>query len=460
MPLSTPSQKRTMVRPDQGQAAVDSRSVVMFVINRLLPVFLVYLVIALYFSETLVNAGLGKGGLAGVAERSRVVIAFGIRAMELGMVVAIGSAFVLCRDYRQLLFRPAILAVLAFLALYTVYGILHGNELGFIRKELHIWGWFFGGMGLFSLLLKTGQPKLHLILFLLIASGVLYYAAIETQTAKSWRFVLEQSRLWDPSIFRTSNLIITLLGLTIGLCALRTPFQIAALAVVVSNYFYCTVLMGANRGLTIVLGLCLALASLGLLFQRNDKEITTTLNPKGVTLAAVLGVLVLLVGLTLSGWVFADSTALSSRLWSSQGMGGLEDRVNELSIYLREEGWLPFLWGGGLGATFDSQHGYRAVFFHLGVFTYLLKFGVLPTLLLVLFLYVYVPLRYLRALLGASSLSPFQRTAMLIIFPSFLCWLASMTVSGGYSEVHALNMGLVVAAYFHLSRNGLQEFAR
>ncbi len=415
---------------------------------------IVYAAIGLFVYPDWINIGVQHG-----VEEIEEVRFFGLPTPDIAFVLILGFAFGTDAEFRRALSSKTGLVFFGFLAGYSFLGILLGNEFGWLREELRIWMWGVAGFAAFHLIMKAARPCAHILALCLIAGAVLYLSARGAQGGVSNDAYLSNDRIWNIGVFNYSDMMIVLLGLVFSLCALRNVFYFGGAMAAVCLFFYSTVMLSATRSLSLALLVVCAFAVPSLMFKRNRDVITLRLGGSAIWVAGLVCVAGVLVAATFFGLAFANSTVLADR-WKSNDIDSGMDRFVELGDALRHLGPVKTVLGGGLGYSFDSTFEYTAISLHIGIFVFLLKFGLLPFLAVTAFLYLFLPYKYIQALVRPLSLDPRMRTALLVTLPGILGWALILAMSGGYDHYFSIGIGLSVGVFNEIRARGLREICR
>jgi hypothetical protein len=415
-----------------------------------------YLASLLFMYQDYLNIGVMK------ATDERVVVsALGmLQYPDISLVLLIG--FVVCYDaeFRSALRSKPGVAFLMFLAGYSCLGVLMGNEFGMVRTDLRVWGWGIGGLAMFRIAMKMRRPALHILALCLMAGVMLYVSAVSIKNQMGMAQAMDNVRVWDLNVFNYAGMMIPLLGLVLTLVTLRgtLPFLGAALAFWL--YFDGAILIGATRSLALGLIVVCLCASVSLLFHRDEKQITWQISPRAFWIGLITALGAAAVVATLLGFAFTGSTVLANRLSDEHDVTSGTDRLVELQDGLSQLGFFKGIVGGGLGCTFESIFDYRAIQFHIAIFTFLLKFGILPFSVIVITLYLVLPFKFLQAFLRPATLSPSTRTALLVVLPSVFGWLTILSTSGGYDMYYAIGLGMAAGVFSEVKTQGLTRLCR
>ncbi|GEM_PF-3434398 len=414
----------------------------------------VYLAIGLFIYPDWINIGM----IHGVEEVDEVRI-FGMPPPDIAFVLILGFAFATNLEFRLAVLGRTGLLCLGLLAAYLFLGLAWRNDLSWIREDVRIWLWGFAGLGIFHLIMKARHPCLHILAATLLAGAVLFLSADAARGTMDNNAYLGNTRVWDLNVFNYSGMMILLLGLTLSLCALKNIFYLGGALAALGVFFYSAVMVSATRSLALALLAVCAFALPSLLFKRNREIIGLRVGGKAVWIAALVGLAVVLVAATFLGLAFTGSTVMADR-WNAEDIDSGVDRFVELSDAIRQLGLVKGLTGGGLGFAFESIFDYTSITLHIGVFGFLLKFGILPFLAIAGFFYGILPVKFVQAILFPRSLHPFMRTALLVTLPGLLGWALILSMSGGYDHYYFIGAGISLGVFAEVRRRGLGRICR
>ena len=403
-----------------------------------------YLTLLLFAFEDFLNIGAGQ-----TDELVTATVLWIFNYADLALFLILGYCIAFDRSFQACVFGRVGRAFLAFIAGYYILGVIFGNQVEYIYRDLRIWGWGFAGLALFRALMRFRHPCAHILAICFGSAAIMVASALSAKSQMTLQASLDSERVWDLDVFRYAEILVPLLGILLGIGALR-PVYLAGALVALAADFYACVLMAATRSLALSLAIVCICAALGCAYKRNQQSITARLGGPGVWIAIVVLGAVVLIAATLIGTAFSDSTALASRLAGDDDNG----RIEELMDALRQLGPFKTITGGGLGYVFESTVGYTSLTLHIGTFIFLLKFGVVPFALIVLLLYVYLPCKFLQALFRPLAFNPNFRSALLIVLPGIFAWIAVLSISGGYDVYCSVTLGLLVGVFGEIRRTG------
>ena len=414
-----------------------------------------YLTLLLFVGGDCFNIGNQKS-----VDEAEVVTIMGLAPRDIALALILGFALVTDASFRRTLQSKPGLLFIGILLAYSFLGIVLGNEFRWVREDLRVWGWCLGGFALFQVLMSFRRPSFHLLMICLITGLVLYLSAEGGKNSMSNEAYLGSERLWDLNVFSYSGMMVPLLGLVVCLSTLKNTFYFAGSMLALLIFFYSAVIVGATRSLALALLLVCALAVPSLLFARDNEKITKRVSGAAPWVAGLVVVMGLLVIATFLGLAFSSSTVLADRLTNSSDIDSGLDRFVELSDGLNQLGVARAIIGGGLGFTIESIFNYTSIGTHIGTFTFLFKFGILPFIAIVVYLYVFLPLKLAQAVFSPGSMHPYTRTALLVTLPGVLGWALVLAMSGGDATYCFIGVGLLVGEYMEVSRRGLTRICR
>ena len=446
----------TVIMPRPAARQADESAAATSPLINVLGLAIYYLASLLFMYQDYLNIGVMK-----TTEERIVAAAFGfLQYPDISLVLVIGYAVFFAPEFRANLRSKPGVAFFIFLAAYSCLGVLTGNEIGWVRTDLRIWSWGIGGLAMLRIAMKMRRPTLHILALCLLAGVMLYVSAVANKNQMGIGQATDNTRVWDLNVFNYSGMMIPLLGLVLTLVTLRGVFSFIGAGLAFCLYFDGAILIGATRSLALGLVVVCLSASVALLFYRDGKQITDRISPRAfwIGLLTVVGALAVLA--TLFGFAFSGSTVLANRLSDDQDVTSGTDRIVELQDGLRQLGLFKGLVGGGLGYTFESIFDYKSIGFHITIFTFLLKFGILPFAVIVITLYLILPLKFLQAFLRPATLSPSTRTALLVVLPSVFGWVAILSTSGGYDMYFAIGIGMAAGVFAEIKAHGLTHLCR
>ena len=146
------------------------------------------------------------------------------------------------------------------------------------------------------------------------------------------------------------------------------------------------------------------------------------------------------------GSIFTNYTIISSRIGIDHNW---YNRIEELTTVLDQLNMFSFLIGKGIGSVVATPFGQVHVP-HIAIFWFLISFGLIPFLFAIYFLYVKMPLSYLK------SIRLIKRTGkihpILIVAPGLFAWSVTLLISGGISYFGFFSIGITLCFYENFTR--------
>lgn len=377
----------------------------------------------------------------------------------IALSIAILTCFISDKEYRKILLGKWGLFYWITLSIYTISGLIQGVNYIFLRADIGTLSWLIGGLALFRLMIKLPNPSLHLLVFLIIGTSVIHYNQLVAQ--ENPNFVLEHlGRVIGEGniLFYYSALLIIPTGIGLGILVRKNMVWMLSILSLVGLHFYNGAFLSGTRSIALNLIIILIISSVSLSYGISQGVLTIKKSKyaRFISLTTILMALSAL--LILIGSFFSGESTLSARAIGGEGDGSSLLRLLELTTALSQLNELQLIIGGGIGYSFESILGYRTNLLHIGIFTFLLKGGIILLTMVVVFLYIRLPLLFLAAWLKPLSVDQKVRTATLVVLPGIFSWILLLTISGGYNQYNFLGVGFGFGAFLHICDHGLDKF--
>jgi hypothetical protein len=338
--------------------------------------------------------------------------------------------------------RSNVSVSMLFLVIVAVFvGIMRGNSFELIRMELKIIGWVYGGYALFSLVLLSPRPK---ALLSFVAVGCAFMLVVSALKAP---VVNQEGRVMGGVYWDYSSLSFAFLGLMYSNFSPMKPLRLLWYFAGVIIYAYFALFLGANRSDIIafaIFGLC-ATVGFGKIGYSSEKG---GILGRYSALKLGFGLACAVVLIALLGTVLRETVAVQRFAGTEISDGGLQSRFAELVYAYEDASSSDLFFGLGLGSTVRNVTGGQMMsYLHIAIFMFLMKFGLIPFLLIVAFLYVKIPLEFIRAACGSRSIGKARAEAILGAYPFVIGWLALTLMSGGMDWYSVLGLGMIWAAF-------------
>lgn len=395
----------------------------------------------------------------GVAQelRSRFYI-YGIPSRDIVLLVMLGIFVLNLKGISSLIKKDKIFLFLFVVYFFTLQGILINgfSSIPIIRADMRSLLWFLGGISFCFVLIKTGKVKANLqtlvglTTFLLVIS-VFKSAALEN--AIPFAFA-NSRRLAESNVYIFSGVLLVPLILLFNIKDNASRYQILPIFGIVA-VLYSGVILSASRSMLVITGIILIFYCLSFSLKNNGIFINRIQQRKGIFwVLALAGI-----GTCLFIWLISKGGIRLERL-TNIGLASFFDNIRyaEITSFFEQvSNSMSIIFGQGLGGIIASPiyplKGTGTM--HIGIFNFWMKMGIVPFILVVLFLFIRIPYLYLRTLRKPSIISSYRRTANLVVLPSLFPWIASLAMSGGFSEVSFLFAGFAYLMYGEICKNGL-----
>jgi len=331
------------------------------------------------------------------------------------------------------------------LGLYNV-GLSEFNRL---NEDIRSFLWFFGGISLSHLLIRTHAVQIYLISILMILSTIIAIsslASVDTYVAAG----LSLDRVTHPNIYNASGMMYVPL---IMLMFLRNKSAMAALFIlgVIFLYIYYTGYVAATRS-QLIIGVALLLiyyVSNSYYYGKLHRQRLMKMGARNF-IAPLIAVSSLVVVLLLLGGSQVERLFSLSIFTILSG-----SRALEIVDFFQSTSLFQFILGRGFGggipsyiALHNNHNSGVATVMHVGIFNFWMKFGVLPFLIMAYMLYVYGPRRlfqsFRRLLFNQLDHLHFSR---IIFICSLVPWALSLLMSGGFGSTNFMMLGFSYYLY-------------
>jgi hypothetical protein len=363
------------------------------------------------------------------------------------------AAWTSSSSYRTFVCSKGSRWIIGFVGLALMIGILRGNAVPLILLDLKIASWIFGGYALACLLFQSGNVKLLIFVFAASTSLLLILAA------RGAEVIDDNGRIGGGVYWDYADLSFVFLGVIYTYFAPFTLLRLILFAAVLSIYAYYGVNLGANRSDLIAFSVFGFGVFTAFMCRPRAAGFGRLIYPRIIFVTLLL---ILIAGLCFS--LGHNGTLDFSEV---RGIARLEDvgifnetttsRWDELVGLFSQSSLPQLIFGRGLGGTILNVTGEQQInYLHIAVFEYLMKLGMIPFVIIVWILYIKIPVRFVRALLGDKSLRESETQAILSAYPFVLGWLALTLMSRGINWYIALGLGVIWAAYDKKIRRSLE----
>ena len=392
--------------------------------------------------------------------RERAYIA-GIPIRDITLLLMLGVfAFKHNEIFKIIKRKPIILYVVAMI-FFSLQGLLINGYsiIGLMRGDQRVLLWFLGGISFCFLLIKTGKVKLNLQIIVALTT---FFLVISTFQSEAWRFgtvglSVYIERIYDYNIFIFSGFLFTPLILLFNIERISIRDKVVSLSGVLA-IVYCGAYLSNTRSMAFLSVILIGLYALSINFRNNGFFLTQIKLSKAV----IIGLILCCIGAHIIPSLLGSEPRLERLLTITYADIQSNPRYSEVQDFLEQSGGLLALTGEGLGAyIYSSIYNWgKTRVLHVGIFNFWLKFGILPFLLIIFFLYFRIPFIYLKTVFHYSKVATLQGTANVVVLSSLFLWIASLAMSGGFAEVSFLFAGFAYLMYGEICQNGLSRILK
>jgi len=381
----------------------------------------------------------------------------------LAATVSIGGAFLSDQEFRKILLGKMGFFYAIFISLYTCIGSLQ-NGTRFIISDLAAFIGFIVGLAMFRLLVKSCNPKIQLLALISVPTLLLYHSL---SLLASKTNIIALGTEYRITTYAESQFLMFLqvpLAIAIGILGRQGLLWKIILGGLLGLSFFCTDIWVSKRSALIYLLLLVILSILVLSYRLSNGLLTT--QSSILKLGQIRNILFLIAVLLLIG-IFTDFILNIQQSASEyliferfaqieSGDKSSQLRVEEAIAAVQSMQDLEWLVGRGIGATFLSPvSNQAATWFHIGIFTFLLKGGLVLFAFVIFNLYFKFPLLFVKALLKPMCFEPKRRAALLTIFPGVFSWAIALLMVGNLHILIIIPLGFGLGAYLHFKQYGI-----
>jgi len=388
----------------------------------------------------------------------------GLSYSDWGMLFVLGGGVLLYKDIRAVMFRPLFLAVCVVSVLSVGVGASQTLYRNLLFNDIRITLSFICGF-IFALMLRRSRIW-HWHLLLLQACLLLLMLKGYRDATFGEVFVAGLSgggRTAINSVASLTGASLVVVSLMITFASLRfwaiLPLALSLLLPV----FYMGVIASGTRSVLLIFFVAIGCALFVRAYGRGGRGLDkfpsmTRLITLGVTASLFAGLFVY----RYRSFLYEQALLFISR-FKGEGMADESSslRVLEVQALFDNMGFLDWIWGKGAGGVFASPiyDGGFAPTVHIGLFTFLLKFGLPVFLAVVVLFYMYIPWRFARSVISPLSDSKRRREAIMVVFPCMIPLIGALSLSGGYGTGAMIWWGVSYGCYLCLERDGLESYA-
>lgn len=388
----------------------------------------------------------------------------GLAYSDWGMLIIFGSAALLMREGMPLIRRPLILAVLIATGMALIIGFPQAIARTMMVNDLRITAAFLCGV-VFAVSLRHSRLwHWHLLILQALLVLLMYKAYRDATFGEVFvAGVSGGSRLATTnSIGSVGSACLICTALLLSFVSARKFWMLPLAILLYLPVFYMAVISSGTRSALIAPAVALPCALFVRAYWRGGVGLL-----RAPSLARLLGLgaaasaISALFIYRYRNFIYEQALLFISR-FKGEGMADQSSSLRIMEIEALFKGFNLWEWivGRGVGGTFASPiyDGGLAPTVHVGVFTFLLKFGLPVFLAIVVILYIRLPYRFARAILFSSSEISRRREAIMLVFAAMIPLISTLSLSGGYGRGAMFWWGLLSGLFMLLQRDGVSAF--
>lgn len=415
---------------------------------------LVYITFALLLLDPIFNIGVDTLDL------TKVYIA-GIPAADYALMLMMITFFVKLNHITSFVsIKMLVIIGLAFV-FYLVQGVIINGTSNFaiFNADIRTWLWFFGGIGFAYSILRTEKPILFLKIIVIVSTLLLVVSSIKSAGFDEYFKGFTVSRIGHPNIYIMSGWIFTPIILLFNI---TTNTFIKKIVPFISTilFFYFVGILSNTRSSTIIAILLFLLYTISFKFRTHNSKLFISKIKISNKLYLTIFVLIIFVY-----FAYYLGIERKSRLLSVVEMETLlnDSRFFELISFFDNSNSSQLLFGRGFGGSVPSPTYQMKLTstLHIGLLNFWMKMGFIPFLFITYFLFIKIPIRYIRSFnLITSKKSNYYHTANVCILSTLFPWIISLILSGGFNEISFLFAGFVMYFYGIVKSKGLNSIIK
>lgn len=384
-------------------------------------------------------------------------------------IVMIYFALLYDKHFKRLLIGKTGILYGLFILFYLFIGFINSNSLGPLILDLESCIALVAGIAMFVLLTKSYRPKLQLIAIIAITNLFVCYGIYIIAIQKGIVLGSDIDRAKNTNISQYIHMAVFLFSIGFAVFGRQNLlWKLLILGLFGANILFVGI-WAATRTQTLEILTILVFSGLGLCYKISNGFLITQLS--SLQIKRLFPLLIFLGG-TLAFFLFLDfvspildfltNTYAYKRFFNPDAstQSSTDIRIEEIKVLLRSLKDLEWLLGRGIGGTFSSPvfTEFDVWFLHIGIFTTLLKGGIILFSFFVFTFYIMFPILFTRALLLPNSFDTGKRTAILTVMPGIFAYIVQISATGGFAYPHIFPLGFLFGAYLYIRKYGLGIF--
>jgi hypothetical protein len=347
-----------------------------------------------------------------------------------------------------------------------IYFLLQGmiingiSNISIYNLDIRIFLWFFGGIAFANVLINTGRIIQYMKVILVVSTALIVISSIYSTGYSEYVNGLadENERIGHPNIYILGAWIFSP---TVLLFNITPPKLFNKVVPLVSTFFYLyfVAVLSGTRSSAITCFAILVLFAISL----KIKSYNSTISIEKLKQRSKIYILITFVFILVYSAFYLDAYRITRMLtiFDSKSIAG-DPRAFELLSFFVQSNFQQLIIGRGLGGSISSPiyNGEFTSTLHIGIMNFWMKLGFVPFLMVVYFLFIRVPIKYIKSYIVIKrKITNNYHTANVIVLSTLFPWLISLLISGGFGEINFLFSGFTLYTYGMVKTNGINSIA-
>jgi hypothetical protein len=346
----------------------------------------------------------------------------------------------------------------ASIILFLLQGMIinETSNISIYNSDIRIFLWFYGGIAFANALIKTGRIIQILNIIVVVSSVLIVISSIYSAGYSDYMngSADENERIGHPNIYILGAWIFSPVVLLFNITPPNVYNKIIPLVSTLLYLYFVAVLSG-TRSSAITCIAIFVLFAIALKIRTHNSVISI----EKLKLISKILILIILLMIIIYSTFYLDAYRMS-RMLSIFDSGAItsDTRAFEFLSFFLQSNFQQLIIGRGLGGSIRSPiyNSEITSTMHIGIMNFWMKFGLFPFLMIVYFLFVRVPIQYIRSyIVIKSKRSNYRHTANVIILSTLFPWMISLLISGGFGEINFLFTGFAIYTHGMVKTHGI-----
>lgn len=383
---------------------------------------------------------------------------FGIPASDFALALMLITFFINLKAITTFVSNKILLLVGISFFFFLIQGILINwtSNFSIFNIDIRTFLWFFGGIAFAFMLVKTERILGHLKIIIVISIFLIILSSVKSEGYYAFTKGLNVERIGHPNIYILSGWLFSPIILLFNITPPKLLKKIVPLSSTIL-FLYFVAILSATRSSLIISFILILFFAISLRIRINNSTILIDRYTTSTKFYVLIPSIVTIIYLAF----YLDASRLLRFLTIFDFHALLNDnRFFELKSFFIQSDLMQIIFGRGLGGTISSSihQGELTSTLHIGVLNFWMKMGILPFLTIFWYLYIKIPIRYIRSFnICKYEDTDYYHTANVVLLPSLFPWIISLLLSGGFSEINFLFAGFILYFYGIVKTQGIDS---